>query len=109
MKKQFYSHIIETDSLTLALQTLELEDHERKHLEMLIESTIHHEVIDAILSELSDEDKKKFLIHLSSDNHEKIWEHLMAKVDSIEDKIKQAAESLKQEIHADIHDTKRDK
>jgi hypothetical protein len=102
MKKQFYSQLIETDSLTQALQVLDLKDDEHKHLEMLIESTIHHEIIDAILSELSEEDKKIFLKHLASDNHEKIWEHLMNKVDSIEEKIKKSAHDLKQELHKDI-------
>lgn len=106
MKKHFYSHIIETDSLTVALQSLDLNEDEHKHLEMLIESTIHHEIIDAILSELSDDDKKVFLKHLASDNHEKVWEHLMEKVDSVEEKIKKAAHELKKELHRDIEETK---
>ena len=108
MKKQFYHRIVETDSLTLALKNLDLDPEEQKHLEMLIESTIHHEIIDAILSELSDEDKSVFLHHLASDNHEKVWDHLMNKVDKIEDKIKTAAEELKRELHTDIESTKRD-
>ncbi len=107
MKKQFYNRIIETDSLTLALQSLDLDPDEHKHLEMLIESTIHHEIIDAILSELSEKDKKVFLGHLASENHEKIWNHLMKKVDTIEDKIKKAAEDLKKELHKDIEDSKK--
>jgi hypothetical protein len=109
IKDQFYSHLIETDSLTVALQSLDLTEDEHKHLEMLIESTIHHEIIDAILSELSEEDKKIFLKHLASDNHEQIWEHLMDKVDSVEEKIKKAATELKHEIHKDIEETKIDK
>lgn len=106
--KQFYDHIIETDSLMLALQSLEIDETEQKHLEMLIESTIHHEIIDAILSELSEDDKKVFLTHLASKNHEKVWDYLMDKVDNIEEKIKKAAEDLKKELHRDIDDTKKD-
>ncbi|HRN96249.1 MAG TPA: hypothetical protein PLD54_02285 [Candidatus Levybacteria bacterium] len=107
-KKQFYSHIVDTDSLTRALLELGLKDDEHKHLEILIESTIHHEIIDAILSELSEGDKKIFLKHLSSeDNHEKVWEYLMDKVDSVEEKIKRAADDLKKELHKDIEETKK--
>jgi hypothetical protein len=106
MKKQFYSHLIETVSLTEALQSLELTTEEHKHLEMLIESTIHHEVIDAILSHLSDADKRTFLKHLASDEHDKVWEHLMNKVESVEDKIKKAAEALTKDLHTDIENSK---
>ena len=109
IKQQFYSQIIETDSLTVALQSLDLNEDEHKHLEMLIESTIHHEIIDAILSELSEEDKKVFLRHLASDNHEKIWDHLMDKVDTVEEKIKKVADDLKKEIHKDIEETRDEK
>jgi hypothetical protein len=106
MKKQFYSHLIETDSLTKALHSLELTEEEHKHLEMLIESTIHHEIIDAILSHLSDGDKKVFLKHLASEEHDKVWEHLMDKVDSVEAKIKKAAEDLTKDLHTDIEESK---
>lgn len=106
MKKTFYSHIIETDSLLVALNDLELEEKEREHIVLLIESTLHHAIVDAILSELSEEDKKIFLEHVSCDDHEKVWNHLMDKVDHIEDKIKQAAESITKELHRDIEETK---
>ncbi len=106
-KKKFYSHLVKTDNLKLALQSLDLDDKEYKHVEMLIESTIHHEIIDAILSELSEEDKKIFLKHLASDNNEKVWEYLMTKVDSVEEKIKKSAESLKKELYKDIEKSKK--
>lgn len=107
MKKNFYDHIVKSDSVICELENLNLDSKERKHLESLIESTVHHEIIDAILSELSQKDKKIFLQHLSSENHEKIWEHLMNKVDTIEEKIKKAAEDLKKKLHKDIEDTKK--
>lgn len=106
-KKQFYHQVIETDSLTSALSSLSLKPDEHKHLEMLIESTIHHEIINAILSELSDADKKIFLKHLASEDHTNVWDYLMKKVDNIEDKIKKAAEDLKKELHTDIEGSKK--
>lgn len=100
--KKFYTHLIEIDSIIVELEKLNLSESEKLHLAGLIDSSLHHIVLDAILSELGEEDKKAFLRHLESDDQEKIWEHLNSKVDNIEDKIKKAAEGLKEEIHKDL-------
>lgn len=77
---------------------------ERLHLISLIDSNIHHEILDLILSELNPEDKKTFLAHLASEDHDKIWKLLNSKVDNIEEKIKKTAEALKKELHKDIEE-----
>lgn len=103
MSKYFYSHIIDIESLVVELDKLDLEDHEKLHLSELVDSSLHNTVLDAILSELSEEDKKIFLKHLENDEvHEKIWEHLNSKVDNIEEKIKIAADSLKEDLDKDL-------
>src|SRR3989344_9598251 len=102
MKKYFYTHIIDTSSLSLELGNMELDPKERMHLLSLIDSNIHHAVLDLILSELSPEDKKTFLMHLASDEHDKVWKLLNEKVENVEEKIKKTAEELKKELHADI-------
>ena len=106
MKKYFYTHIIDTSSLSLELGNMELDPKERMHLISLIDSNIHHAVLDLILSELNPADKKTFLMHLSSENHKKVWKFLNEKVENIEGKIKKTAEDLKQELHRDIKETK---
>ncbi|EKD64825.1 MAG: hypothetical protein ACD_50C00290G0002 [uncultured bacterium] len=106
MKKNFYSHLIETSLISLELADLDLSKDERIHLLQLAEDNIHHTILDAILSELSEEDKKTFLHHLSKDDHDKVWEHLKQKIENIEDKIKSAAESIKKELHKDIKELK---
>ena len=98
----FYSHLIEYETVYIELDSMDLTDAEKKHLAEIIDSNLHHTVLNAILSELSDEDKEKFLGHLRDGNHDKVWEHLNDKTDSIEEKIKNAAESLKKEIHEDL-------
>jgi hypothetical protein len=108
MSKYFYSHLVTTDSLMLALDSLELSDDEREHLKKLIDSTLHQAIVDAILSELSEEDKVAFLTHLAHENEEKTWELLQEKVDKIEDKIKKAADDLTAEIHKDIEETRQE-
>ncbi|QQG40988.1 MAG: hypothetical protein HYV37_01545 [Candidatus Levyibacteriota bacterium] len=100
--KHFYSHLIETSTLSLALGDMELSQVERLELLSLAHENLHHAVLDTVLSELSENDKKLFLQHLAVDNHDKIWELLKSKVENIEEKIKKAAESLKEELHKDI-------
>jgi hypothetical protein len=107
MKTYFYSHIVKIDSLTSALDTLELTKDEKAHLLALAQSNIHHAVLDAILSELSAEDKVQVLKHVASDKHGEVWDLLNTKIEKIEDKIKAAAESLTKELHEDITQTKK--
>lgn len=107
MKKQFYSHIVEVDTLYVALDSLEVSEHEKEHLKHLIDSNLYHTILDAILSELSDEDKKAFLTHLATEDHEKTMDFLGKRIDNIEDKIKKTADDLMHELHVDIEETKR--
>jgi len=106
-KKYFYTHIIDTSTLSLELGDMDLTQQERVHLISLIDSNIHHEILDLILSELNPEDKKTFLTHLASEDHDKVWKLLNEKVENIEEKIKKTAEDLKQELHKDIKEVKK--
>lgn len=105
--KTFYSHLIEIESVLVELDKLDLSDEQKVHLTTLIDSSLHHTVLDAILSELSPSDKKVFLNHLKEEDHSKIWQFLNEKVDNIEDKIKKAADDLKSELHEDVKKAKR--
>ncbi|EKD91436.1 MAG: hypothetical protein ACD_30C00005G0004 [uncultured bacterium] len=107
IKTHFYSHLIEIESLVVELDKLELSDTEKNHLAALVDSNLHHTILDVILSELSEQDKKIFMEHLSNDDKEKIWEHLNSKVNNIEEKIKTAAEDIKNKMHEDIKESKR--
>ena len=106
-KKYFYTHIIDTSTLSLELGSMELDSKERTHLISLIDSNIHHAVLDLILSELNSTDKKTFLSHLASENHDKVWRFLNGKVENVEEKIKKTAEDLKKELHKDIKEVKK--
>ena len=105
MKSHFYSHIIETSSVSLALAEMELTQEERKHLIDLAQENLHHAILDSVLSELSDKDKQEFLVLLANDEHDKIWKLLIDRVDHIEDKIKKTADDLKKELHKDIEES----
>jgi len=101
-RKYFYTHIIDTSTLSLELGGMDLTPRERLHLISLIDSNIHHEILDLILSELNPEDKKTFLTHLTSGNHDKVWKFVNEKIKDVEGKIKKTAEDLKKELHKDI-------
>lgn len=102
MNKLFYAHLIEIDSIIMELDQMDLSAEEKKHLTSLVDNSLHYTILDAILSELSESDKRAFLMKLAHEDHLKVWEFLNEKVDHIEDKIKLAAQKLKQELHEDI-------
>ncbi len=106
-KKYFYTHIVDTSTLSLELGDMDLAQKERLHLISLIDSNMHQEILDLILSELKPEDKKTFLAHLASEDHNKVWKFLNEKVDNIEEKIKKTAEDLKKELFSDIKRVKK--
>lgn len=104
MKKHFYSHLIEIETIHIKLETLDIAPEEKKHLKEILESTLNHKIVDTILSGLSEQDKKIFLSHLHNDKHELLWQHLKEKIENIEDKIKNVSRELVNEFHKDLED-----
>ena len=106
MIKHFYSYHVETESIDIEINSLDISDVEKKHLKDLAESHIHHAVLDRLLSELSTEDKKLFIKHLNTRDHETIWKFLREKVTDVEEKIHEAANYVKSELMKDIKEEK---
>ena len=105
--KQWYSHLVEIESIIIELDQMDLSHEEKLHLAKLVDSSLHHTVLDAVLSELSDSDKRKFVSHLNENDHDKIWKFLNEKVDNVEVKIKKVAEQLKKELAKDLKEAKK--
>jgi hypothetical protein len=105
--KNFYTHIVQTESIILELEKLDLSEEEKLELAGLVDTSLHHTILDAILSELTEEDKKIFLQNLEKEDHDEVWKHLNDKVDGIEEKIKKAADALKEEMHEDLKEAHR--
>lgn len=105
--KTFYTHLIEIESIIIELDKLDLSVEQKAHLTSLIDSSLHHTVLDVVLSQLNPQDKKIFLSHLQEGEHSKIWQFLNEKVDGVEEKIKKAAEDLKVQLHKDLKETKK--
>ncbi len=109
MKKHFYTHLVEIETIYTELEALPMHKHEKDELVEIVHSTIHHVVIDTVLSELPEEDKKTFLSHVHAENHDSIWGLLKEKIEKSEEKIKQAVEQLKKDFHQDIDEIKKGK
>ncbi len=107
MHKHFYTHIIEIETIIVELDSLDLSPSQKLHLSHLIDSSLHNVILDAILSELDEIDKKTFIYHLSTNDHSQIWILLNQKIENVEMKIKQTAENLKQEFYKDLQEAKR--
>ena len=105
--KYFYSHLIKIESIIIELDKMDLTDEQKSHLASYVDSSLHHAILDAILSELTDQDKRIFIQHLNKGDHNKIWRFLTEKVDGVEDKIEKASEDLKEELHKDVKNAKR--
>jgi hypothetical protein len=104
--KKFYSHLVEIETVTIELDSIDLADHEKHQLAGLVDSNMHNVVMDAILSKLSDEDKRKFAEIAHSENHQAVWEFLKDKSSDIESEIKKAAADFKAELHKDLKEAK---
>lgn len=104
--KHFYTHLVQIESIIVELDKMDLSDEEKAHLAKLVDSSLQHTILDAILSQLLEEDKRLFLKHVHEDDHDKIWQFLNEKVDNIEEKIKKIADGLVQQLHDDIKEAK---
>jgi len=106
-KKPFYHHLISIAEIEIELDKLGLPEHERIELLNIAENTIHYTIVDIVLSELSEEDKKTFLEHHAKSNHETTLKFIKGKITNIEGRIKSVADNLRIELINDIKDLKK--
>lgn len=105
--KKFYTHLIEIESLTIELDSMDLADHQKHELGHLLDSNIHNVVMDAILSKLPEKDKREFALLATDKDHAKVWKFLNEKSEGIESEIKKAATDMKKQLQEDIKEAKK--
>ncbi|KXK10994.1 MAG: hypothetical protein UZ22_OP11002000520 [Microgenomates bacterium OLB23] len=98
----FYTHIVNVQSLHDALDNAGFTDYERKELIIIAQDSLHHVLLDTILSRLAEEDKKVFLTNIHNEDHKAIWAHLKEKIENVEDTITHTAENFLAHLHYDI-------
>lgn len=64
--KYLFEEIIQIKTVHLKLNEMDLANQEKEELLEIMKSTVHHKVIDLILSELTDEEKEIFLEGIST-------------------------------------------
>lgn len=103
----FYTKLITVEPLLIEMESLNLSQEEREHLSELIDSSLHHTILDQILSNLNEEDKRVFLMRLSKNpEDETLLEFLNQKVENIEDGIKKVSDELIAKMHKDLKTAK---
>lgn len=104
----FYQKYIEIDYLIEELHGLDLSDEEQHHLASLLDSSIHSVILDEILANLNEQDKKLFIGEVNKDpQNEKLMDFLNERVENIEEKIKKVADDLVAEMHKDVIESKK--
>lgn len=108
MKKQkhFYSHLVSIESVHVEISYLEMTDDQKKELLDIAESTMHHTILDTVLSALSEEERRVFLRQVHLDDHAQIWRFLNKKKVDIESRIVSVGEALLKRLHEDIQEAK---
>ncbi len=104
----FYSHLINLEPMITKLDEMDLTSEQKHHLAKLLDSLIHHTVLDQILSSLSGEDKKIFLTMFYQDpHHPQMMDFLSLKIENFHGLIIETIEKLHREFIADIEEAKR--
>ena len=104
--KFFYTHLINIETIITTLDEFSLKEAQKKHLAYLVDSSIHATVLDLVLNNLEEKDKKLFLDLLQKKDHDKIWQLIKQKIENIEEKIKKETDSLTEQLHKDLKEAK---
>jgi len=101
--KFFYRKLVQIDDLKNVLESEELAIEEKQELVLMVKDTLHHRVVETVLTHLPEKHHSEFLdTFAKKPQDEGILGFLKEKVEDIEDKITEAIEKVKAEILADL-------
>ncbi len=101
--KYFYSHLIKTETLLSRLDELKLSREQKLYLAKQLDEIIHHEIMDAVLLKLTEEDKRILWTKMvAGSSNDILLEFLNEKVDNIEKEITVIFAALEDELGQDI-------
>lgn len=108
MNKIFYDHLIYREEVIAAIDKHKIAVEEREELVQLADETLHHHVLDVILSNLPQEKHEEFLVKFhNTPFDEKLLDYLKKEIADIEEKIATEAKKVKSELLAEIKRAKR--
>jgi len=103
----FYDHLVRVYEIHVDLDELGLAPSEKNELVAMVDSAMHHEVFDLIMTELPGNHQVFFLETFATDpSDQAILEFLREKIPGIEDKIEDRAKDVKLRFVADIRSVK---
>lgn len=103
--KLFYDHLVVRGEISKTLRKYNLSVEEHIEIVRLADETIHHEVLDVILTSIPAEKHKEFLakMHASPDDRKLLDEFS----DEVHMKIKERGQKIKQQILSEIKRSQR--
>ncbi len=103
MAKIFYDHLVVLEDIIVELDKYEIEAVEREELIQLADETLHHRILDVILTKLPKEKHQEFLIKFHQAPHDRgLLEYLKSEIADIEKLISEEAAKTKKELLAEI-------
>ena len=104
MAKIFYDHLVMREEIVKELDRYEIAVEERDELVQLVDETLHHHVLDVILTHLPKEKHQEFLTKFHDAPHDgKLLEYLRTETQiDIEEEIRKKAKTTKKELLAEI-------
>lgn len=103
----FYDHLVGLDEIHNELLNFNLPTREHYHLLQIVDSTLHHEVLNVILLEIPQEAHEHFLVEFHNRPADPAHlEFLRQYSPEIEDKISSTANGVKSRILGEIRKSK---
>ena len=103
--KYLFEEIVQIKTVHLKLNEMNLAGEEKGELLEIMKSTVHHKVIDLILSELTNEEKEIFLEGVSNNNgfsdihkNKQFLSVLGDRINNLEIKIKEKVKEAEEEL-----------
>ncbi|KKU55891.1 hypothetical protein A3H89_02435 [Candidatus Amesbacteria bacterium RIFCSPLOWO2_02_FULL_48_11] len=109
MSKIFYDHLVIREDITAVLDSYDLDPVEREELVGLIDSHLHHHILNIILNHLPKSHHADFISRVIAAPHDtQILEFVRSKVSvDIEEEIKSHAAKIKTDLLSEIHKSRR--
>ncbi len=99
MAKIFYDHLVVHEEITAELDKYNIRVEEKEELIQLVDQTLHHHVLDVILTHLPKEKHEEFLTKFHKAPHD---ESLLDYIKDFEEEIIKEAKKVKLELLAEI-------
>lgn len=103
MKQIFYDHLVIREDIEIELDRYKIDLNDREEILRLADETLHHEVLNVILTKLPKEKHHQFLTHFHKNPADpKLLTDLKKDIADIEEEIKKVAARVKKEILSEV-------